>query len=479
VDTAAIATRARVQKGIDSVATLASAGVTSVATGYGLSGGTITTTGTIIVDSAIVASRLRVGKVVDSLSLVKQNVLTNPVTGTGTTNYVPKFTGTSTIGNSQIFDNGTNVGIGTTSPQAKLHVESAAGDISIRGFTPYIEFLDKSTNVLHYIEGTDAGVNIFADINNTQSSSTISFKVDNQSSALINASNELIVNTTTDAGDYKFQTSGNAYITGTSILAATSGAVGISTASPAEKLHLGGTSTQVIRINGTQVSAYFGTSGNDDAQFSANRSPLNGNRVDATRGSAWVTTSGTTTGGRIVFATSTTNNDGIEAGRFNNQQELLLGQSADSGTYRLQVNGEIFSTGNMTLKNAAPNLTLYDNSTSSSHIVEGTDAGIDIRADNTNVSASSLIRFFIDGSESARLTASNEFLLNTTTDAGDYKLQVSGNSYVTGTYTSAAPTDGTAAPWKLGSYVTTAPLPTGYVQVEINGVKYKLLAATY
>lgn len=44
----------------------------------------------------------------------KQNALTNPVTGTGTTNYVTKFTGASTIGNSQIFDNGTFVGIGTT-----------------------------------------------------------------------------------------------------------------------------------------------------------------------------------------------------------------------------------------------------------------------------------------------------------------------------------------------------------------------------
>ena len=45
----------------------------------------------------------------------KQNALTNPVTGTGTTNYLPKFTGTSTIGDSQIFDNG-NVAIGNTSP---------------------------------------------------------------------------------------------------------------------------------------------------------------------------------------------------------------------------------------------------------------------------------------------------------------------------------------------------------------------------
>jgi hypothetical protein len=51
-----------------------------------------------------------------------QAALTNPVTGTGTTNYVTKFTGTSTIGNSQLFDNGTNVGIGTTSPSGKLDV---------------------------------------------------------------------------------------------------------------------------------------------------------------------------------------------------------------------------------------------------------------------------------------------------------------------------------------------------------------------
>jgi hypothetical protein len=52
----------------------------------------------------------------------KQNALSNPVTGTGTTNYLPKFTGASTIGNSLVFDNGTNVGINTTSPSAKLTV---------------------------------------------------------------------------------------------------------------------------------------------------------------------------------------------------------------------------------------------------------------------------------------------------------------------------------------------------------------------
>ncbi len=37
-----------------------------------------------------------------------------PVSGTGTTNYLPKFTGSTALGNSLVYDNGTNVLIGTT-----------------------------------------------------------------------------------------------------------------------------------------------------------------------------------------------------------------------------------------------------------------------------------------------------------------------------------------------------------------------------
>lgn len=49
-------------------------------------------------------------------------------TVSGTTNYIPKFTGASAIGNSLIFDNGTNVGIGTVEPGTKLDVR---GNINI------------------------------------------------------------------------------------------------------------------------------------------------------------------------------------------------------------------------------------------------------------------------------------------------------------------------------------------------------------
>jgi len=58
-----------------------------------------------------------------------QPALTNPITGTGTTNYVSKFTGATTLGNSLLFDNGTNVGIGTATPGAKLDVSS--GNINL------------------------------------------------------------------------------------------------------------------------------------------------------------------------------------------------------------------------------------------------------------------------------------------------------------------------------------------------------------
>ncbi len=46
--------------------------------------------------------------------------------GSGTANYLSKFTGATTLGNSQIFDNGSTVGVGTTGGSAKLQVNGAS-----------------------------------------------------------------------------------------------------------------------------------------------------------------------------------------------------------------------------------------------------------------------------------------------------------------------------------------------------------------
>ena len=56
------------------------------------------------------------------------------VTGSvsGTTNYLAKWTGTNTLGNTVIYDNGTNVGIGTASPAAKLQINPQLGTEGLR-----------------------------------------------------------------------------------------------------------------------------------------------------------------------------------------------------------------------------------------------------------------------------------------------------------------------------------------------------------
>jgi predicted heme/steroid binding protein len=80
------------------------------------------------------------------------STLTNPTTGTGTANYIPKFTSSTAIGNSQIFDNGTNVGIGTVSAIAKLTVE---GDGSVNTYAGTLRIANTAASRWSYISLPD------------------------------------------------------------------------------------------------------------------------------------------------------------------------------------------------------------------------------------------------------------------------------------------------------------------------------------
>ena len=111
--------------------------VTSVVAGTGLSGGTITTTGTISLDSTLMASGCgdsTTGKVYWNGSRLVCGTDVGGGSGdnlgagnTGTANYVTKWTGAgSTIGNSMIRDNGSGVGIGTA-PVASVRLEVGSG----------------------------------------------------------------------------------------------------------------------------------------------------------------------------------------------------------------------------------------------------------------------------------------------------------------------------------------------------------------
>lgn len=72
--------------------------------------------------AAIVAPYLRKSDTSSMLSGY-QKTITNNITGIGTINYLPKFGSTSSLSNSSIFDNGTNVGINTATPNSAYTVD--------------------------------------------------------------------------------------------------------------------------------------------------------------------------------------------------------------------------------------------------------------------------------------------------------------------------------------------------------------------
>lgn len=101
------------------------------------SSGTVWTIDSSAVTNAMLAGSIALSKLSttgtanSSTYLRGDGVWTAPpsgVSGSGTTNYIAKFTGSTALGSSLIFDDGTNVGIGTTTANSKLEV---AGGIKV------------------------------------------------------------------------------------------------------------------------------------------------------------------------------------------------------------------------------------------------------------------------------------------------------------------------------------------------------------
>jgi hypothetical protein len=156
----------------------------------------------------------------------------------GTTNYISKFTGGSTIGNSLVFDNGTNVGIGTSSPAATLEINGP------------LKFTNCDTRIM---------------------------KLDNSSITISGVGNNLghfglyIDNRTTAAGrlyrlaSHTDGTNGSFRIRDDSagadrLIISSNGNVGIGTSSPSSKLQVSGlitansgNFTNLLTVNGTGV----------------------------------------------------------------------------------------------------------------------------------------------------------------------------------------------------------------------------------
>jgi len=87
------------------------------------------------------------------------------LTGGGTTNYIPKWSNATNLGNSLIYDNGANVGVGTNNPGKKLEIYKSSSPVAMRlksvatGATNFVDLIQTSRNAL----GADAYFDILLD----------------------------------------------------------------------------------------------------------------------------------------------------------------------------------------------------------------------------------------------------------------------------------------------------------------------------
>lgn len=373
--------------------------------GYGL-----TKSGqSFLVDTLNIATRAWRQKGLDSLAALE-------VSGSGTTNYVPKFTAGSTIGNSQIFDNGTNVGIGTASPLTLLHINGSS-----------------ATAVQSFIRNANGGTNSASELVFGTWSGAIPTGSGNPGpSAKISAVN---VNSTNASTDLTFTTY-----------------TGGGTPGSAERMRI--TSAGNVGIGITDPESY-----------------LTGGRqlvVANTSGAAGMTIRTSNTGdGSIFFSDGTTGDEtyrgyvqyihASDALRFGTSAterlrifangRVFVGASPTDAGYQLDINGTLRSvnganfattSGNVGIGTASP-LQLFTVKVNTSETVAIQDqagfGGLVFKHITTSA--------FRDGTiDAANLylqsQSGGEVRINTTTDAGDYKLQVSGNIYNTGAAVLAA-----------------------------------------
>ena len=147
-------------------------------------------------------------------TLTASAALSSYVTGSGTTNYLPKFTGASVIGNSQIFDNGTNVGINTASPTQLLVIKKDQANYTWTRIDNQTNSALAYAGIMLGTFGNSWGMVMGSSLANSNS---LDFVLDAGASNAVKmrifSTGNLAINSTTDAG-FKFDCNGTGNFSG-------------------------------------------------------------------------------------------------------------------------------------------------------------------------------------------------------------------------------------------------------------------------
>lgn len=217
------------------------------------------------------------------LSSTDWNTFNNKIGGSGTANYIAKFTSGSVVGNSIIYDNGTNVGIGTVNPNSNggasatvVHIHGVnSGDWAVTHYTNNNTGAAADDGTVVGVIGSGGDMYIF----NYENSSIILGTNSNERMRIAPSGNVLIGTTSgsfplTVVGKIGANIFGDSYLeflsNGHAILKANNdvfigysqnfvvtqgGNVGIGTTSPSSKLQISTTASNPFRMVRTGGSA--------------------------------------------------------------------------------------------------------------------------------------------------------------------------------------------------------------------------------
>lgn len=185
-------------------------------------------------------------------------------TGVGTSGYVTRWTTSSALSTGILYDNGTNVGIGTASPTGKLHVVGTGLFASATGLPAnglLSVYSTASGATLFSVEGTNG--NLFTVVDSTSGSLMSvnditglgAFEVFSDHSIVAGRynQNDFVLSSGGNLGLGIALPSGKLHVIGNTIV---SGNLGIGNSSPSYKLDVTGTGnfSQNLLVNGTGVS---------------------------------------------------------------------------------------------------------------------------------------------------------------------------------------------------------------------------------
>jgi len=436
------------------------------------------------IDSLLYATRAWRQKGIDSINAVNAS-------GTGINGYITRWSGTKTMDTSQIFQSGATIGIGTNAPiDGVLDMYRSGTSIArlrsdIQG--AYMSFQNNASGTT-INDGLFVGYDNAAGYIYNNENSVLVFGNNAAERMRINSSGTLLINTTNDDNNVKLRVNGR-------VRAETID----SSASPINMLWADNDGiikkAAVPSGGGSADSATFATR----ARVQKAVDSINLFNASGTGISGYMTRwSGAKTMDTSQLFQSASGGIGI-------------GETS-IGSNKLYVNGSTFLGGNI-ITNATSDFGLYfqqpknalgmilvskEDPLGADTIVAGIGLGSNTHQAPARITARTAQAWnatdrgiYMDFSVTPTTTTQNYVMLRIKddgelivaqqpfSDQGAFRLQVDGNGWFNGALTTAAPTDGTAKPWRLGAYVASAPTATGYVEVLVDGVKYKLLAATY